>query len=464
MDPDDQPPVRAQAVVQALNHPTGTGLRPFLLTCREHRYAALDEVIQDATAVLVQPLSIEQVAQWLTYRFPDHTKPPGIEHRWLKVLRQLDVDRTGPLATCLTSPLRLYLTVTAYRDPTTDPDELLTIPADELDEHLFSHLIPAVVKAHGLYDPDDVTRWLGTLAEHLDRDSQSKTDLNVFSLWRTAARYTHRPGTVRILAALLYTGLAAVSASAALTVPVVWIGFSVTDPFYQSLVLAIVLALSIILVTAAIDINQERIESDKFLSPLRGMQRLDVGLLRTATGRRQVWRRLGFWFLVVTFSWIADETRHYFSDQGWAPTLGTIVILSTVVATGFVAAFSATPTAIDRPGRILRQVGAFESTWVLTLVLTMSISNLAFGGSLGATAAIASLTATFALVFRVLALWPRYLVSTWMLARTRKLPLRLARFLDWAYSAGLLRLSGIAVQFRHIELQNWLTMQRQNNS
>jgi hypothetical protein len=40
--------------------------------------------------------------------------------------------------------------------------------------------------------------------------------------------------------------------------------------------------------------------------------------------------------------------------------------------------------------------------------------------------------------------------------RKGKLPDRPARFLDWAYEAGLLRLSAGEVQFRHRELQDWL--------
>ncbi len=35
-------------------------------------------------------------------------------------------------------------------------------------------------------------------------------------------------------------------------------------------------------------------------------------------------------------------------------------------------------------------------------------------------------------------------------------PARPAVFLDWAYSAGLMRLSGIGIQFRHREFQTWL--------
>jgi NACHT domain len=41
----------------------------------------------------------------------------------------------------------------------------------------------------------------------------------------------------------------------------------------------------------------------------------------------------------------------------------------------------------------------------------------------------------------------------------RPLPWRLGRFLDWCYDAGLIRVAGIAYQFRHQELQNYLAHQ-----
>ncbi len=39
---------------------------------------------------------------------------------------------------------------------------------------------------------------------------------------------------------------------------------------------------------------------------------------------------------------------------------------------------------------------------------------------------------------------------------SRALAWRLRRFLEWATDAGLLRRVGIAYQFRHLELQDWL--------
>jgi hypothetical protein len=100
---------------------------PFILTSRD-----ADLSVPDATVVRLQPLTIEEVAAWLTYQFPDPTKPPGVEHRWLRVLRHLAADPSGPLATALRRPLRLSRAVVTYRDPASDPSELLTLPADQL--------------------------------------------------------------------------------------------------------------------------------------------------------------------------------------------------------------------------------------------------------------------------------------------------------------------------------------------
>ncbi|WP_406432946.1 hypothetical protein [Streptomyces sp. NBC_01589] len=47
--------------------------------------------------------------------------------------------------------------------------------------------------------------------------------------------------------------------------------------------------------------------------------------------------------------------------------------------------------------------------------------------------------------------------GAFLLGSRGRLPFRLARFLDWAVTAGLLRYSGPAYQFRHRELQQWLT-------
>ncbi|MFD0069041.1 hypothetical protein ACFVJ9_50035, partial [Streptomyces sp. NPDC127574] len=46
--------------------------------------------------------------------------------------------------------------------------------------------------------------------------------------------------------------------------------------------------------------------------------------------------------------------------------------------------------------------------------------------------------------------------AVFLLCSRRRLPFRLGLFLDWAATAGLLRYSGPAYQYRHREFQHWL--------
>jgi hypothetical protein len=51
----------------------------------------------------------------------------------------------------------------------------------------------------------------------------------------------------------------------------------------------------------------------------------------------------------------------------------------------------------------------------------------------------------------------RYTIGQACAATRRRLPPRLSRFLFWAHESGLLRISGATYQFRHRELQDWLS-------
>jgi hypothetical protein len=64
------------------------------------------------------------------------------------------------------------------------------------------------------------------------------------------------------------------------------------------------------------------------------------------------------------------------------------------------------------------------------------------------------LTAALAAGLIRIGLIRRYLV--FLMCARGKLPWRLGAFLDWCCSAGMMRLSGTAYQFRHRELQQWL--------
>jgi hypothetical protein len=68
---------QAEAVVRALN--AGTGRRPVVLVCRREEYGQLarsagtapeDPVLQDASLIVLQPLDIPAIRDYLTRRFP----------------------------------------------------------------------------------------------------------------------------------------------------------------------------------------------------------------------------------------------------------------------------------------------------------------------------------------------------------------------------------------------------------
>jgi hypothetical protein len=156
------------------------------------------------------------------------------------------------------------------------------------------------------------------------------------------------------------------------------------------------------------------------------------------------------------------------------------------------------PAVIDRPGRLVQQgvihtiaamvafslvlilvgeAGTGLSAGVVGELVAGLAALLAFGLAVGPAGGIAIGLAVGlnsnnnhpdALPFAVVALvvglifaanspWPRYLFAVLFLTRRGDLPRRPAAFMDWAYEAGLMRLSGIAVQFRHREFQTWLT-------
>jgi hypothetical protein len=63
---------------------------------------------------------------------------------------------------------------------------------------------------------------------------------------------------------------------------------------------------------------------------------------------------------------------------------------------------------------------------------------------------------TFGVAFGAIA-WSRSMIGLLVATGRGLLPLRLWTFLDWACEAGLLRVSGATYQFRHRELQDFLT-------
>ncbi|HSL07040.1 MAG TPA: hypothetical protein VK887_03585 [Pseudonocardiaceae bacterium] len=508
MDLEDAVPRRATSVIRAVNHPSAGSARPVVITCRTSRYQQLSGhlestgktppaeqdttstmgqgvVVQDATAVGVEPLTTLSVVDYLTYRFPDPADPDRIEPRWRPIIERLTARSSDgdPLVAALGSPLRLFLTVTAYRHPASTPNELTKVAtAAHLDKHLFARLVPAVLEQHSpadrQYAATEVTRWLTTLARHLAQQGEhggSSSDLRLDRLWPAAGwrapRYAATAVTTTAAGALLAFGVLARWPPDVL--PVLGLG-------------------TLVVVAGWIA-----------LRPTTDLRRLDLSGLRTSVGRRRIGRLLmvGLAAGVLAGLTVAPMSTAVGLASRLMVTLGFSALgLVGALMVGLVSGPATRPTAIDRPARLVQQgmvhtiaaIVAFPLAFLLAGELGTGLSAGVVGGivaGLGALLAIwlaigptgglavglavglnsgpevelpfAVVALVIGLIFAANSPWPRYLFAVMLLARRGDLPRRPAVFMDWAYQAGLMRLSGIAVQFRHREFQTWLAARNQ---
>jgi hypothetical protein len=474
-------PPRAGTVVRALNQDPGTGLRPVVLTCREHRYRQLltaggepgaSPALEDATAVTVQPLTPAQITGYLTYRFPGppESGPAGLDPRWQPVADAVAADPAGALAAALGTPWRLFLAVTGYHAGDTRPAELAelarTHPGD-LDAHLLGRLVPETTRQHRRpdgtrYQPEEGTRGLATLARHLawqQAHGGSGTDLKINELWRAAGPWTPR---------YLHAALVAVPG----------ICFTPLD-----------LVMNIVASKQIHTFSLSRLALDYGFFFVFGILLPSLFAFSRSSGtHRANFRRLrclGVAELRILAFWLAAGIA-----VGLAVGLaaGLMYGFSTWVVAWLMAGLAGglvyglgriveeAPRAIDRPSALLREDLSFGlAFWVLLglggglaygLVVGRGSSELTYGAAVGHAVGLGdgSGDVAYGLIYGlVLGLafgltnpgWPRFVITSAILSRRDVIPGSLRDFLDWTYSAGLLRLSGTSLQFRHIEFQQW---------
>ena len=461
---------RAAAVVRALN--AGTGRRPVVLVCRRGEYGQLarsasgateDPVLQDASQIVLQPLDAAAIRDYLTRRFPGE-RPGNMAARWEQVQAALEAPAAAGqahgLAGVLSSPWRLFLATSAYQEHNSDPGELVRVLPGRVSEHLLGQLIPAVTRrtrrlAGGYYTPGEVRAWLGTLAQHLDRTSNdpelrwSPTDLRLERLWPIAGQKT-----VRWLSTLASVALL----GAAFAVPgLLWVHankhwYPDTPASWAGLVAAIVgLAGACTLLTANTDPSLTRF--DLHLASPAQRKNLAVSLVAGLAGGLA----FGLAFALSP------------SLPGAIPASRTVEMafgLAAGLATGLTAALSGHFSLAARPTSVVREntTYALAISLVAGLVTALAAGAMyrsAFGTVAMGTGLVAGLAFGLAASLAIglvlgLAVWIRYVIGCWLARREGLLPRRVGQFLDWAYRASLLRMSGTAAQFRHRELQDWL--------
>jgi hypothetical protein len=455
MDPDPQPGYdsRAAQALQALNaYQNDLTKADLVLTCRSGQYQALEAMrvwAEDAAQVQIEPVPAGKAHQFIHGRVNDPS-------RWQKVLNSIDDQPTGTLAMGLSTPWRLTLAATVYehRDPHTgayfrNPDELADPALDTPDavrDHLLELFIPTATGVQQAearaYSPDRVRGWLTTLATYLNGNATaprtlggrplSGTDIVLHELWPLAGTRRPRAVTVALLAAVWLI-------AAPLLLMEFGIGYSVRQIFGASGAAVLVIALAFP-IWAVIWPEPSRID---FILRTRTSRRKIVGqLLGGLAGGLVVGLAIGlllrFWLGFASGLVVGIAT-------GLVPAIAVAI---TVEAPGKIGVTD--PRRIVRNdltfGLVVGLVGAL-GVGVLHGLLSGLVPALVGGLGVGLTIAITVGLAGFRYVALLLCTRKR---------TTRWLPWKLGAFLDWCYTVGLMRKAGIAYQFRHRELQDYL--------
>jgi NACHT domain len=468
MDPPDAPD-RAQVLIRELNSSMhGRGRAPLVMTCRRTTYQDLLPSIDRATHIVMIPLTSEQAANYLVGQFLS----PDEERRWFPVLTRLTSEPDGMLAAQLATPWRLTLALAAFRKG--DPASLL--PADDMtsgqysayaDSVLLSGYIPAAVNLHNSsahYSSLQVERWLVTLAQCLTwqaRHNGSATDLTVDSFWRPAGGWAESAHVV---------------AAAIPALP--WIIFGALNNFAA---LMFGLALFLFAECTAIRDRSPRRLSLHAVTTYRGILRLAIGLI------------IGLAISALIF---VTERQNFNVEDALALAAAFGVIPGAVI--GLMLSLGSTSPQAIRPRDLIKEDGRFGliyglvigllSSLLITLLIWFSngiielqacipgrelgeVSTCDVGSPLNVitsgleedllgvlvTGFIAGLSVGWvAWLAQGAGAGVRYYMGVVSMAVRRRCPLRLGAFLDWAQQAGLLRISGVAYQFRHHQLQDWL--------
>ncbi|WP_371493433.1 NACHT domain-containing protein [Kitasatospora sp. NBC_00374] len=455
---------RAAAALAALNaYQAGRSKAPMVLTCRTAQYEALAgrARLLDSARVEVETVTPRQAHAFLATRVWD----PQL---WGPVLDTLDRDPNGAVAQTLSTPWVLTLAIIVY-EADGDPAGLLDLAEPhDIRQYLLDRFVPAATDLHvragnTAYEPGDVERWLTVLADYLNDNARtgrtvggqrlSAADLVLHRLWPITAGRVRTLDTVMCAA----TGL----------VLLVWLGAATFET--TEIVAGTVLALLV---------GSWIVVASRITWPTP--KGIDLRRLRTRAGRRATTVPLAVALSVALVCSLALALlAAYPADYplpGYPLMDALANVLTVALPMGLIGGLafglrtnletSAPRGAVDGPRDLVRADARAGLTVGLGAGLAAELAQLAQAGltdgglSLqNAFGGIDVLVVTLAFVCLAGLLiwagaWRRY-VATLLCTRGR-LPWQLGRFLDWAYGAGLVRVSGTAYQFRHRELQDHL--------
>ncbi len=486
---DEIPPDRRGEVINRLNASllADTGL---IMTSRTTEYAEAvqaREMLSAAAVIEPEPLTASEAAAYLKDLLP---RQP--DESWRAVLAALRSDAAGPLAEVVASPLGLWLLRIVYIEGHRDPKPLIDPgyypDRTAIQHHLHEELIPAAVhsrpplsggqdplRPRRQHDPDQVRRWLTTLAVEL-RDAKTRDwrwwqladqtltnrQLGVplgllFGLVLSWVFALHGPGAGLVsglgagLPVGLGSGLFGVEFGLAFGVTFGLVG--VVVGWVYGLVIGlgglVVGLASGVLVGLVFKFAGGHRDAPAYIDlRLHGRVRalcrkLAVGLLGGLFGGLLA----GLWSGLR--AGLAVGLRHGLLIGLGGLLAGLAFGLISFAASPSIARRASCPTESHRGDRAL--------TILASSVLGL-VAGLVFGVTVGPVAGLLFGLVTGSVIAPVVTntRWSTFAVAALWLGARGRLPLSLMAFLEDAYRLGLLRIVGPVYQFRHAALQDHL--------
>ena len=454
---------------------------PVVMTCREDAYARLraaGATVGTYREITIRDLDAARIGSYLHTRYPDPAHPQRRD--WDQVLRWLDQPEGAAALRVLSTPWRLLLAISAVEDGQR-PVQLLAAAQDEspnaaverIDRDLLAAYVPAATRLtvrrgrSGIrvrhYNSVKAAQWMRSLAWHLqwqDREvtqvsrpplGMSAIDLVPHLLWPIGG-----PRLVRVfhaaLAFLLIT--AAMVGALYLQYGRPAGGRNVLDSLSEPSSIGVVL---LALLVTAYSAKAWHAAS----SSARGRQPLSRRLARGI--------KIGFecGFVAWIMFWFAGAVPA--ASPGPSPAASAAAVpaaLAAGIGFGILAQFggeSWSPEAeLTAPYNGLRRERWSAMLGGLVAGLTAgSVADLAPAplGGLRTGLAYGLVVGTGAGLMSG-ALWIRCAIGISCAQIQGRLPFPLESFMKWACDSGLLRIAGTTYQFRHRQLQGWLS---QNN-
>jgi hypothetical protein len=478
-DLENSPPIRGCDAIGRLNtiadgsYPVNA---PLIVTCRKTYFQALENLqiennemvgLGGAGYFLLDPLGPSQILIYLRTNLADEARP-----RWESILNALRSQYPSPLKTrlvaALGSPWRLMLAFRAYADR--------GIPGDLLDDRdvalVEARLLPQFLavamqwrgrhakdrgRGYGLQqtwirpvasDPSKVVAWLKQIALYLERGRDQGGGAGELVPYQI---YQMVDG--KFFYGAFIGGIA--SAATAIGVLIAVVAINGHHPLAR---IAAICAAGIFLIGGALVAILGSPDTPAGMSVIRQIRTpkglLDMGIALFCAIAASA-------FTLGTNNTVGARVLGGCCCGFMAALLFGFVLARRSRARGTEMAVAQTPADPLRGGLLDSSIVGLVVALIYGLIIITATNS-------GARSALIFAGCTLVIFAPIMGMplvsmaWSRYRLAVLILFLQRRLPWRIVTFLQWNYNAGLMRVSGLSYQFRHLRLQDWLAQTSQD--